>query len=42
MNKYLEGFPDQTSRINTEADKEAVELEKEYDAHTAEQTKKGK
>ncbi len=40
MNKYLEGFPDQTNRINTAADKEAVEMEREYDAHIGKQTKK--
>lgn len=37
LNKYLEGFPDQTARINAEANKEGEEMEKDYDAYVAEQ-----
>ena len=38
MNKYLEGFPDQTSKLNDEAERDAAEMEKEYDQYTREQT----
>lgn len=40
MNKYLEGFPDQTTKLNKEADESAVRDEKEYNAFMAEKAKK--
>ena len=39
MNRQLEGFPDKTVRLNTEADKEGDRMEKEHDAYIAEVTK---
>ena len=40
MNKRLEGFPDNTNRINAEADREGDRMEKEYDAYVDEVTRK--
>jgi len=37
LNKYLEGFPDHTDKLNKQADEEGEQLEKKHDAYIAEQ-----